>query len=275
MRDESYLPDYDFEIYEDFKKAAGSISSGFSSRSRDSTRPTTVSSLATSRSSSPDSSSTFSPLYLTETNKKNKNLRRTRDTNLLAHPRVPHPIGGLYCPKHGCDASFSNSFEWAMHLNVGHNAAVEIACWKHDCNGRKFNTVAHLFEHLKEMCNADLRHQCLKCGAKFPTENARDRHISYELCFGQSEVPVLQVSRPISACLLCRQAKSKCDGKSPCSSCIDIGMPLACSFQTAKVSVDSELQVPSYLLSKNSSARVREDRLDTTFTATEMVSVSQ
>lgn len=45
--------------------------------------------------------------------------------------------------------------------------------------------------------------------------------------------PVLKVSRPVAACLRCRTAKIKCDGKLPaCSACEKAGKASTCSGAT-------------------------------------------
>ena len=44
------------------------------------------------------------------------------------------------------------------------------------------------------------------------------------------EPPILRVSRPVSACARCRNAKIKCDGKLPsCTACERIGKSVECS----------------------------------------------
>ena len=44
------------------------------------------------------------------------------------------------------------------------------------------------------------------------------------------ETPLLRVSRPVSACQRCRNAKIKCDGKLPaCSACEKVGRTAECA----------------------------------------------
>lgn len=44
------------------------------------------------------------------------------------------------------------------------------------------------------------------------------------------ETPLLRVSRPVSACQRCRNAKIKCDGKLPaCSACEKVGKTAECA----------------------------------------------
>lgn len=44
------------------------------------------------------------------------------------------------------------------------------------------------------------------------------------------ETPLLRVSRPVSACQRCRNAKIKCDGNSPaCSACEKVGKSAECA----------------------------------------------
>ena len=239
MRDESYLPDYDFEINEEFRKSAGSMSSGLSSRSRNSTKPTTASSIATSRSDSPESSQSYWPETSANSMEKDASLRIVERSNKYIKPsidtrlhRAVHPLERLLCPERDCDASFSEEHRWMVHLNAAHDTTREPVCWKHECKGRNFTTVENLFQHQKEMRNADSMYQCLICGATFATESVRDRHISDETCLARSEVPVLQVSRPVSACQQCKRGELRCDGRLPmCTPCAKLGGFPACSYK--------------------------------------------
>lgn len=146
-----------------------------------------------------------------------------------------HQSGRLHCPQRDCKANFLERAAWMAHQNSAHASARAPLCWKHQCNGRQFSTVDELFEHQKEMSTTDFTHQCLICGADFPTENARDRHISYGTCSGQFEVPVLRVSRPVSMCVSCRRRRVKCNGKIPCTPYIEKGQVSDCANQKPRL----------------------------------------
>jgi Fungal Zn(2)-Cys(6) binuclear cluster domain len=71
--------------------------------------------------------------------------------------------------------------------------------------------------------------------------------------------PVLKVSRPVAACLRCRTAKIKCDGKLPaCSACEKAGKASTCSGATDEFAKGKER---SYVASLEGYCEKLEKRL--------------
>src|ERR1700741_205503 len=71
--------------------------------------------------------------------------------------------------------------------------------------------------------------------------------------------PVLKVSRPVAACLRCRTAKIKCDGKLPaCSACEKAGKGNTCSGATDEFAKGKER---SYVASLEGYCEKLEKRL--------------
>jgi uncharacterized C2H2 Zn-finger protein len=59
---------------------------------------------------------------------------------------------------------------------------VDLCCWEHGCNGRKFTTRSNLKRHRREKSRARLECRCPRCDAIFSRTTARNTHLARGSC---------------------------------------------------------------------------------------------